>query len=115
MRRPTPDLEVAQKVCGARNPVRGSTCVAQSRYHHVHHRDADGRQWPNSPAGSDQRMTIDEARAELEFWGDPRMPWETRDRAFSDLIGWVAMRAVAMDEPGAADLLRRIRDRAERS
>lgn len=34
------------EVCGEPNPVTGWTCVARTR--HVHHRDADGRTWPNA-------------------------------------------------------------------
>ena len=101
--------EVAQKVCGAPNPVTGWTCIAQLR--HVHHRDADGRQWPNSPAGSDT-MTMEQATDQLYYWSAQRM--EDRDRAFDALVGWVAGRAITGD-PDAAGTLRLIRDRVERS
>lgn len=103
------ELEVAQKVCGAPNPARGTSCVARTR--HVHHRDADGRQWPNSPAGSDT-MTMEQATDQLYYWSEQRM--EARDRAFDALIGWVAGRAITGD-PDAASTLRLIRDRAARS
>lgn len=53
-------------------------------------------------------MTFAEATDQVYYWfGQPN---NDRDRAFDDLLGWVAGRAV--DDPDAADTLRRIRDRA---
>lgn len=106
-----PELELAQDICGEENPVTGRTCVAGSRYRHVHHRDADGRQWPNSPSTPADTMSMEQATGEVYYWAQQRL--EARDRAFDDLLGWVAGRAITGD-PHAADTLRRIRHRAER-
>lgn len=102
--------ETAQMVCGAPNPITGRTCIARIR--HVHHRDADGRQWPNSPADT-EAMSPAEAVDEIYFWHDPRLTVSDRERAFDDLIGWVAGQAQV--DRFAAETLRRIRERAERS
>jgi hypothetical protein len=56
-------------------------------------------------------MSIDETLAELQYW-IYRSEAE-RELAFSELLGNVAFRAV--DDPYAADVLRRIRERAELS
>jgi hypothetical protein len=53
-------------------------------------------------------MTIDEATGEVVFWA--YQTEAVRDRAFSELLGWVAGRAV--DDRDAADLLLQIRGRA---
>lgn len=57
-------------------------------------------------------LTWEQATEEVYYWAGQHI--EQRDRAFSDLLGWVAGRA-AIGDPHAADTLRRIRDRAERS
>lgn len=93
--------------CGVPNPVSGSTCVAKLR--HVHHRDADGRQWPNRPADVGV-MSIEET-TELQLFLSAQHP-KVRDRVFSELLGNVAFRAV--DDRYAADTLRRCRDLARR-
>lgn len=56
-----------------------------------------------------ERMTMEEATDELAWWGSSTD--EERDRAFDDVLGNVAFRAV--DDPIAAETLRRIRKRAE--
>lgn len=56
-----------------------------------------------------ERMTMEEATHELAWWG--LSSEEDRERAFDDVLGNVAYRAV--DDPLAADVLRRIRKRAE--
>ncbi len=35
---------MSKQLCGAKNPVLSTTCVATIR--HIHHRDESGRQWP---------------------------------------------------------------------
>lgn len=56
-----------------------------------------------------ERMTMEEATHELAWWG---LSTEAdRERAFDDVLGNVAYRAV--DDPFAAETLRRIRKRAE--
>lgn len=60
----------------------------------------------------DEAMTMDQAVDQLRYWGAMRI--EDRDRAFSDLIGWVAGRALTGD-PDAAGTLLRIRERADRT
>ncbi|HEY9415627.1 MAG TPA: hypothetical protein VIQ30_12765 [Pseudonocardia sp.] len=57
-------------------------------------------------------MTVDEATDQVYYWAAQLEV--DRDRAFDDLLGWVAGRAITGD-PHAADTLRRIRERAERS
>ena len=57
-------------------------------------------------------MSFDQASEHLYYWSDQRV--EDRDRAFDTLIGWVAGKAITGD-PNAAETLRLIRDRAERS
>lgn len=59
-----------------------------------------------------ERMTMEEATQELAWWG-LYSDESTRERAFDELIGNVCLRAV--DDPLAADVLRRIRKRAELS
>lgn len=57
-----------------------------------------------------ERMTMEEATHELAWWG--LVPTDAdREQVFDDLLGNVAYRAV--DDPLAADVLRRIRKRAE--
>lgn len=58
-------------------------------------------------------MTFDQVTDEVYYWQDRDRPIADRERAFDDLIGWVAGRAVT--DPTAADTLRRIRERAELS
>jgi len=58
-------------------------------------------------------MTFDEAKDQVYYWHDREVTVADRERAFDDLIGWVAGRAVS--DPTAADTLRRIRERAELS
>ena len=60
----------------------------------------------------DEQMTMEQASDQLYYWSEQRL--EARDRAFDALIGWVAGRAITGD-PDAANTLRLIRDRAERS
>ena len=55
-------------------------------------------------------MTFEEAVDNVHYWAE-RLEAE-RDRAFDDLLGWVAGQAIHGD-PSAAGTLRRIRDRAE--
>lgn len=57
-------------------------------------------------------MTMEQATDEVYYWAEQRL--EARDRAFDVLIGWVAGRALTGD-PHAAETLRLIRERAERS
>ncbi|HEY9413150.1 MAG TPA: hypothetical protein VIQ30_00190 [Pseudonocardia sp.] len=57
-------------------------------------------------------MTMEQAKDQVYYWAEQRD--EARDRAFDDLLGWVAGRAITGD-PHAAETLRRIRERAERS
>lgn len=55
-------------------------------------------------------MSMEEATHELAWWG--LVPTDAdREQVFDDLLGNVAYRAV--DDPLAADVLRRIRKRAE--
>ena len=68
-------------------------------------------EYDSPPAGSDT-MTMEQASDQLYYWSEQWI--EARDRAFDALIGWVAGRAITGD-PDAADTLRLIRDRAERS
>ena len=59
----------------------------------------------------DEPMTMEQATDQVYYWAAQLM--EDRDRAFDDLLGWVAGRAITGD-PHAAETLRRIRERAER-
>jgi hypothetical protein len=56
-------------------------------------------------------MQIEETTAQLMYWA--QQATADRDQAFSELLGNVVFRAV--DDPTAAETLRRIRERAERS
>lgn len=59
-----------------------------------------------------ERMTMEEATSELAWWG--LVPTDAdREQVFDDLLGTVAARAV--DDPIAAETLRRIRKRTEAS
>lgn len=57
-----------------------------------------------------EAMTFDEAVDNVHYWAESRV--DDRDRAFDDLLGWVAGQAIHGD-PSAAGTLRRIRERAE--
>lgn len=60
----------------------------------------------------DEPMTFEQVVDQVYYWQDSSRPVADRERAFDDLIGWVAGRATS--DPTAADTLRRIRERAER-
>lgn len=56
-------------------------------------------------------MSIEETTDQVMYWA--QQADADRDRAFDELLGNVVFRAV--DDPTAADTLRRIRERVDRS